>query len=500
MALMDFLNISPIGFQDKVTLNIEGDSVRVMVTRGKQVTKWGSVPLSPDMIRDGLILDPIVVGSTASALLESQNISTKKAVASLSGLHSSLRILKLPSMARGMLGEAVQRESEKVMPIDLEELHLSWQDLGVEDDQHQIFVLGIPRNMMDTQIQTLQETGLQPHLMDLKPLALMRAVNRKDALIIDVEANDFDIVLVDDGLPAIMRTIFLGQDSLSPQEAADRIVAELSRTVKFYQESHEDSTLSPSTPHFLVGTLGADSQLAELIQTRVDYPIEPLTTPLKYPADFPVNQYVVNIGLALKTPPRMALIKSGPYPQPLNLNILPEMYQPPRPSLKKLALAPLIVGGVALIWPLYQLNVDAAGETAGLQAQLSTLNQRVRTKVADVRETGLSQQNIIETLAAIEALKAEHESIVSRGLPFSQPLQLIVGSLTPDVTLTTISDKGSIVGLTGKASDYLSALAYAEILRQTGKFAYVDTALVARQGATEEALVTFNINLGEYIP
>ncbi|MEE9324678.1 MAG: pilus assembly protein PilM, partial [Dehalococcoidia bacterium] len=311
---MDFLNISPIGFQDKVTLNIEGDSVRVMVTRGKQVTKWGSVPLSPDMIRDGLILDPIVVGSTASALLESQNISTKKAVASLSGLHSSLRILKLPSMARGMLGEAVQRESEKVMPIDLEELHLSWQDLGVEDDQHQIFVLGIPRNMMDTQIQTLQETGLQPHLMDLKPLALMRAVNRKDALIIDVEANDFDIVLVDDGLPAIMRTIFLGQDSLSPQEAADRIVAELSRTVKFYQESHEDSTLSPSTPHFLVGTLGADSQLAELIQTRVDYPIEPLTTPLTYPADFPVNQYVVNIGLALKTPPRMALIKSGPYP------------------------------------------------------------------------------------------------------------------------------------------------------------------------------------------
>ncbi|GAI57774.1 unnamed protein product, partial [marine sediment metagenome] len=69
------------------------------------------------------------------------------------------------------------------------------------------FVLGVPRNLIDAVVQTLAEAGVKTYLIDLKPLALARAASRENALIVALEPGCFDIVLVADGIPAIMHTI-----------------------------------------------------------------------------------------------------------------------------------------------------------------------------------------------------------------------------------------------------------------------------------------------------
>ena len=38
-----------------VSLNIEADSIRALVTQGKRVSRWGSLPLEPGLVKDGLV-------------------------------------------------------------------------------------------------------------------------------------------------------------------------------------------------------------------------------------------------------------------------------------------------------------------------------------------------------------------------------------------------------------------------------------------------------------
>lgn len=56
------------------------------------------------------------------------------------------------------------------MPLPLEELYLSWQAIRGRHDELDFFVLGVPKNLIDAVVQTLEMAGLEPYLMDLKSL------------------------------------------------------------------------------------------------------------------------------------------------------------------------------------------------------------------------------------------------------------------------------------------------------------------------------------------
>ena len=63
----------------RVSLSIEGGSLKGLVTRGKRVIRWGSITLAPEHIRDGYILDETQVGLQIVALLRSLKVKPKKA-------------------------------------------------------------------------------------------------------------------------------------------------------------------------------------------------------------------------------------------------------------------------------------------------------------------------------------------------------------------------------------------------------------------------------------
>lgn len=282
------------------TLHIEGDSVRLLAVCGKRVTKWATEPLEPGLVQGGLVADSEAVGERIRSLLAANHLGKGGLVAGLTGQRCVPRIIHLPQMDRRLLKEAVSREMKRELPVPLDEVHLSWQVIGREDGHVRVFALGVPRHVLDPQIEAIAIAGARLRSADIKPLALVRAVGRREALIADLEPESLDIIVVLAGIPATIRTISLSQAIGTTEDKVRRLSEELARAVKFYNDTHQEEPLKQSMPVYLTGSLADAAASADIAEASIGHPVEPLAPPLDYPADLPVATFMVNIGLALK--------------------------------------------------------------------------------------------------------------------------------------------------------------------------------------------------------
>ncbi|MHB1296735.1 MAG: type IV pilus biogenesis protein PilM [Anaerolineae bacterium] len=287
-------------YRDVTTLAIEATDLRFVSTKKGAVDKWGSVPLPQGLISQGFITNAPEMGKVIDELFTAQNLSRKRVISSMTGLRSIPRLLNLPKLQASMMEETIAREAKKEMPLSLENLYLSWESIPGTGDQQRIYLLGVPRELVDAQVHALQGAGIALYAIDLKPLALIRAVGRSEAILANLEQNTLDVVVVVDYLPAIMRTFSLENENMDDLARLDRLANELNQTVRFYNDSHQNEPIDPTTPLFLSGKALSSRSAAEYIRNVVDRPVERPSSPLPCPGDLPVVEYVTNLGLALK--------------------------------------------------------------------------------------------------------------------------------------------------------------------------------------------------------
>ena len=282
-----------------VTLNVESDSVRLLAVKGRQVMDWGMEALEPGHVREGVVADPQAVGARIRSLLTSHRVGNRRLVASLTGQRSVPRILDLPETNPQLLQAMLPREMKREMPVPLEEMYLSSQVIGSENGHCRVFALGVPRDVVGPQVKAIELSGKKPHSMDIKPLALVRAVGLSDALIADLEQESIDVIIVRGGIPTTIRTVGLQSQAGEIEDKIRRLGEELTRTVKFYNDTHPEP-LPKSTPLCLTGSLAEEVAQSGVAGASVGLTREPLAPPLDCPPNLPVETFMVNIGLALK--------------------------------------------------------------------------------------------------------------------------------------------------------------------------------------------------------
>ena len=470
-----------------VTLNISNTSIRLLSVMGRRVRVWGDMPLAPGLVRDGLILQPKAVGAAVDALFKSMKVSKEQVITSLTGLSFTYCILNLPQMKPALLEEAILRGAKKEIPLPLEELYLSWQAIGGGHDELNYFVIGVPRNLIDAVTQTLAEAGVKPYIMDLKPLALARAANRGDALIVNLEPDCFDIVLVANGIPAIMHTITPGGEGASLEDNIRRLTDGISKTVNFYNNSHPENPLSPTTPLLLSGELSADATTSQLIQAQIEYPVELLVPPLEFPPDLPVALYTSNMGLALKEVPQKT-VSEGDATRfyDINLNILSGKYRAKAHpvSMRRILLPLALIIAIGLLFPLYYFTSQATAETMRLQTELDVVNEAMQI-----------EDTINEITATVDALKQEYQDILSKGSGFTKNLEVVTNALPSEAYFTSIEINTSRIIVEGEADSSFTVISYAMALEAQEDLSEVRIASIGEGGGTG---VSFTIIIGKW--
>jgi len=425
---------------------------------GGRVIKWASRSLEPDIFEDEIIVDPQALGNAVKQLMASSAIKGKNISISVSGLYSLSRIVTVP-LGGAATQQVVLEAASEVMPLSEDEQYLSWQTVAVGEGGQQVLVIGVPRDMIDSEMQALRGSGVSPRVLDLKTMALIRAVNREQAIIFNIEPNSFDIVIVVGGSAEVMRTTAWQQSGLSEEEETEHLAVALELTIGFYNSHHPGFPLDPATPLFITGQMSGDIALVEKLQNRAGYHIEPLTPPLEYPAHLPVSQYAVNIGLALKGTASAKGPGQGDYSLP-DINLLPEAYKPWKPTTRQIYILFAILAAFALLLPLYQVTSDAMAETGRLRTRYDAVN-----RMLDVRRVELSK------LEPLQKAINQYDTIVDTGGGFVEDLEA-VRSLAEElgVEVGSIVHNGGSIVFSCQADSNITFREYITALEESGRF------------------------------
>ena len=284
-----------------VSLSIEGTTLRIMSAVGSSVQTWDSVPFNPHFVRSGHVADAAGLGEVIKKALVERKLTKGKVVCAHPCVGTTSRIITLPKLKSGQLESVVSREARRLIGGALDDSYLHWRLLPLKGAQQQVYLLAIPKQPLHDLVGAIRAAGLKARLIDLKPLALMRSVNARDAIIANGESNSVEVVIVLDDVPVLIRSAFLSDEMLSTDYAIGRISDELTRTISYYNDSHRDAPLGPEIPLYLTGSVAGSAPFALNVATLTGRPVEPLQPPLRYSDELPVAHYMVNMGLILRT-------------------------------------------------------------------------------------------------------------------------------------------------------------------------------------------------------
>jgi Tfp pilus assembly protein PilN len=443
-----------------ITLDIEDNSIKMLVVKGRQVETAATLPLEPGLVRDGVILDPAIVGLRIGELMAAHGIAEKKVVVGISGIHSIYRVISIPKLPNKLLDEAAKREAERAMPVPLNELYTSWQAISMSDIETAICLVGIPRNTVDAILATLHQAGLQPEVMDIRPLALARVTDERNAIIINVQQIGFDIVVMSAGIPELLRSLPFPAGTDSPDEKIAEVKEELDRTIAFYNSSHKGGEMTANVAAFVSGELG------EMLAQTLEYRVKPLPQLLSYGDSLNTSEYAANIGLALRQ------ARADVSPARVNLNVTPEAYLPKPFPIIQLVSWVFILVAIAVLVMFGMLTVQRYGETINLQTQVNNIITQVETRRGTETAVKQLQTKINEAKNTAATFKQPLDSAKAQRAKVNGDLSKATSLLPGIITLNSIGYGGGMT-LAGIAPDETTVVDYVRALRNSGQFSQV---------------------------
>ncbi|MEK7847831.1 MAG: hypothetical protein AAB270_02785 [Chloroflexota bacterium] len=283
----------------RLTVSIQGTTLRLLLADGQQVLNWVNLPFNPALLHNGLIANPTAMAQVIHNALTTKGLPPAPTTAAFPGFQSLCRTLHLPRASDVNPAEVVPREARRLMGFSERQHYLIWKPAGASEGQTRFVAVVVPRAPLQVFIDTLRMAGLPLMRMELAPLTLLKAANQTDAIVACVESNSMDIVIAVNSLPAVVRSLFLAEEFLTHESAPGRLAEELVRTLSFYNDANPENPLGPQLPIYVAGAF-AGEELSAVVARETGHPVMEIAPRLKVPDGFPTPAMVVNMGLAVR--------------------------------------------------------------------------------------------------------------------------------------------------------------------------------------------------------
>jgi len=465
-----------------MALYLEDSNIKLLVTKGRKVERWATTSLDAGLVKDGVIVNENKVADkiremfvTIKQTKSSEILGGKaKVIVGLSGRDSLYRVLSLPVISEALLPEAVRREAGRVLPVSLNELYLAYQRIPGNASEIRVFVAAFPKKTTDVLVRTMRLAGANPRVLDLAPLALCQSVNEPRAIIIDARQDNLNIMVMAERVPQVIRSLAMQSEGKSISENMPTIIEEFSRTVAFYNSSHQQSPIGPDVPVFVSGDLVNVPATWPALVGKLNSQVSVLPTVIDCPENFPASEFIINLGLAAK---ELALEKEAGNYSLVNLNALPASALPQPVNPYRIIVPVVAVAGIAIVFFMWNTWQTTKQNVVLLNGQLTSSQNAIASNTkaiaAITEQNRVTQAQIQPLIDAANIFNLKLNSITTERTVANTDVHQIVTLDIPTVIMTGLTYGDSGINVNGSSATSADILTYAQTLRDTGKFATV---------------------------
>ena len=207
---------------DPIALDIGSTFIKLVQLKGAkghyQLVKFGMIPLPPEVIVEGAVMDARRVVDAIKELLAAQQVKTKEVVISVSGSSVIIKRISVADMSEEELSESIKWEAEQYIPFSIDDVNVDFQKLGpgAQEGQADVLLVAVKKDKINDYINLVKEAGLEPVVLDVDAFALANMYEHNyesEAGIIallNIGASVMNINILKDGMSIFTRDITVG--------------------------------------------------------------------------------------------------------------------------------------------------------------------------------------------------------------------------------------------------------------------------------------------------
>jgi len=207
---------------EPIALDIGSTFIKLVQLKGSkrayQLAKFGMVPLPPEVIVEGAVMDAGRVVDAIKELITAQNVKTKEAVISVSGSSVIIKRISVSDTTEDELAESIKWEAEQYIPFSIDDVNVDFQKLGTgaAEGQADVLLVAVKKDKINDYVNLVKEAGLEPVVMDVDAFALanMYELNYEMSTgitaLLNIGASVMNISILKDGLSIFTRDITVG--------------------------------------------------------------------------------------------------------------------------------------------------------------------------------------------------------------------------------------------------------------------------------------------------
>lgn len=153
----------------KVMQLTEASSKKSSKNHKPEVIGYGFASFDKAAIEDGVVIQPEVIAKAAFDLFKNHligDVTTRRVAIAIPAYRTFTRSLQLPKLKPNQLKEAVELEAEQYISLPLEELYLDYEIIKQTDTSTDLFVVAVPKTIVDSYLDLAQILGLETVLIE----------------------------------------------------------------------------------------------------------------------------------------------------------------------------------------------------------------------------------------------------------------------------------------------------------------------------------------------
>lgn len=166
-----------------------------------QILGYGFTKFDRSAISDGVIVQPEIIAQAAKNLFSNDligDITTRRVALAIPAYRTFTRSLQLPKLKESDIASAVSLEAEQYISTPLNELYLDYDIIQEKDDKTDIFVVAVPKAIVDSYLELATIIGLEtimiePTLSSSGRLYSLDPQSKLATVIIDFGSRSADI-------------------------------------------------------------------------------------------------------------------------------------------------------------------------------------------------------------------------------------------------------------------------------------------------------------------